>query len=741
MSESSNPGLRFASALAGYVLRGGFSFPGGHLPPTGHRISEAFAGVGVGASADPAVDDFIIASLKEAGIRYVRLDFSYRDDDGPAGRLLEALYASSFKVVLHLVQPFDRARYMESDDARDEWHRFVVATLERHGGQASMIEVGSTVNRRRWAGYTLAGFLSMWEIAWREIRARNLILAGPGVTDFEPPWSVGLLALLRAQGQLPDVHTDNLFSERCTEPERYDHKIFGRRLAALARVNLVKKARMLQRIGADFGAPRLFSPAAFWTLPRIERMLPDSEEKQADYLSRYMVLCAASGAMEGAWWGPLICHREGLIDDGVPQYPKLERITHYAAVTGALADFRVRPALHALKTFAELIPGNCYEGRLNASQMLEVHAFRSENKLVHAVWTINGRAAALIDLYSTEDLQSAVFRSRDGAVLDEAPSLASEAPFYLCWPPGRQVNVKADASILKDVAIHRHAAGKTHHFFRENGWQGVVLAADAAEAALLLRTIHPERIGTPPQETILRHARNAIWTVEDPRATGARLVVKQPVKMHLHKKFLDRFKPSKGLRSWNGSSELLRRGIDVASPVAYFEKLGDTTLTQNYYLCEYVPAEFTAREMVATFAAGEERFAGIEELDAYRQLADCLLRMHGRGILFRDLSGGNILIRRAEENRLAFSLIDTGRIRVFPGQLVLGQRFDDLVRICNKLHWVGRENFLQIYLAALGKKLRWWHRLPFLSYDMKVAAKRRIGRKALRRLYRWFSTN
>ncbi len=77
-------------------------------------------------------------------------------------------------------------------------------------------------------------------------------------------------------------------------------------------------------------------------------MLPDSEEKQADYLARYMVLCAASGALEGAWWGPLICHREGLIDDGVPQYPKLERITHYAEVTGALTDFRIRPALHAL---------------------------------------------------------------------------------------------------------------------------------------------------------------------------------------------------------------------------------------------------------------------------------------------------------------------------------------------------------------------------------------------------------
>ncbi len=45
-----------------------------------------------------------------------------------------------------------------------------------------------------------------------------------------------------------------------------------------------------------------------------------------------------------------------------------------------------------------------------------------------------------------------------------APTLASEAPIYLCWPAGRQVRVKAGAAVLKDVAIHRHIAGKTHLF-------------------------------------------------------------------------------------------------------------------------------------------------------------------------------------------------------------------------------------------------------------------------------------
>ena len=736
MSEAARPYLRFAGALLGYMLRGGFSFAGAHRPPVGHVVPEAFAGVGIAAAEDPAVDDWLLARLRESAIRHVRLDFSYGDAERPAGRLLERLLDASMQVTLHLVQPAEQARKMESsEEARQAWQEFVAASLDRFGARVEVVEIGSTTNRQRWAGYTLAGFLAAWDSAWREVRARGLTLAGPSVTDFEPPWNVGLLALLRERGQLPDLHTDNLFSERCTEPERYDQKILGYRLAALHKFNLVKKARLLARIGTDFGVPRLFSPAAFWTLPRIERMLPDSEEKQADYLARYMVLCAASGALERAWWGPLVCHREGLIDEGEFPYPALERITHYAGLRGGLADLRVRPALRALGAFAALIPGTRYEGRLNASPMLEVHAFSSARQRLHAVWTINGRAAALVDIYEADDLLAAQYVSRDGEPLAEAPTLASEAPIYLCWPAGREVRTKAGAGVLKGVAIHRHLAGKTHYFFRENGWQGIVLAGDANEAAVLRQAIHPERLVAPSRENALRHARNAIWTIADPRADAARLVVKQPVKMHLHKKLLDRFKPSKALRSWNGSSELLRRGVAAAQPVAWFEKCEDTTLLQNFYVCEYVPAEFTARELVSAFAAGEKSFAGVDEMSAYRQLAAYLLTMHGRGILFRDLSGGNILIDKTDEGQLAFSLIDTGRIHIFRGPLPLRERFADLARICNKLHRAGREKFLGIYLSALRKKLRWWHRWPFFAYDLKVAAKRRIGRKAWKRLF------
>lgn len=723
---------RFLLQLAAYLLRGRFSMPRGHLPPVGHRVPEHFAGVGVAAAEDPAVDDWLIEQLESAGLRNVRLDFTYGDPEGPAARLLERLLARDFRVVLHLLQPAEAARRMTEAAAQDVWRQFLVQVLGRYGDRVAMVEVCSTVNRMRWAGYSIEGFLAAWEIAWREVRARGLTLAGPSITDFEPFWNVCVLALLRQRGLLPDIHTDNLFSERCTEPERYDNKVFGRSLTSVPKFNLVKKARLLQRIGQDFGVPRLFSPAAFWTLPRIERTLPDSEQKQADYMARYMVLCAASGALEGAWWGPLICHREGLVDDGVPGYPALERITHYRSVTGALEDFRVRPAFAALRTFNLLIPGATYEGRLNSGQGLEVHAFRNGSRLIHVVWTINARAAALTDIYAEADWAEASCIGRDGEELSERPTLATEAPFYLCWPASHSVQIKAGAAILPGVCLHRHMAGKQPYFFRDGGLQGIVLAEGGDEAARLFATLSPAKVVKPTRQASLRHARNAIWTLPDQTREDRTLVLKQPVRMPFHKRLLDRNKPSKALRSWSGTHELLRRGLGAAPPVAWIEQENDPGRKENIYACEYVAAKFTVRELMAAYATGAEVYQGLAATDVYAALGRFLRIMHGSGIFFRDLSGGNILVQRQEEGGFQFTLIDTGRIRVYPTGITSGRRMADMVRVGNKLDWAGRARLMEHYL---GQPMSRFQRLQFGLYDLKIGLKRRFGRKVLKRLF------
>lgn len=739
---SLNAGIYSGIAIAAALIRGHFLLRNGHLPPVGHVVPADFTGVCIAAAADPEHDDQQLVRLAQLGVKHVRIDFTYGDADGPAGRLLVKLASAGYRVTLHLLQPYDQARLMPESGAGERWRAFIAQTLARFGAHVDCVEVTTTVNRKRWAGYTLEGLLGAWTIAYEEVRRHGLTLAGPSITDFEPAYNLGLLAVLRNRHQLPDIHTTNLFAERTSEPERWDHKVLGHRLAPLIRFNLIKKARLLASIGARAGVLTLVSPAAFWTLPRIARLLPNSEQKQADYLTRYFVLCAASGALARANWGPLICHREGLIDDGTQPYPTVERITHYAAVTGS--ELRLRPAFHALAAFNRMIPGSTYGGRLTSGQGLEIHAFTTSSQCIHVAWTTNGLAAALPDIYDAATLRNARIHDRDGTELTGTAALetkfatlvVTEKPIYLHWATPTRPAVSPTAAPLAGVKIHAHGAG-THYYYRNDVWHGMVRATDGPEADRLIQTLHPDRIGAPDKPATLRHARNAIWTVADPRRSDCKLVVKQPVKHHLHKKLLDRFKPSKALRSWNGASELLRRGLDTAAPVAWFEQRSNKDLTQNWYVCDYVDGQLSVGSIFSAYKRGEEIANGIRPNIAYAQLANFLSLMHYRGIFFRDLSGGNILIRQQRhhttDGELEFSLIDTARIHVFPLGVPLRLRISDLARACHKLHPAGREAFMAQYMRIIGQRFTPMQRASFRLYDIKAELKRHLRKTALYR--------
>lgn len=739
------PILHFIWANVAYLATGKLRTKEGNTPRSRHKIPEDFACVGVASSHNKATDNAIIATLKYLNIQRVRLDFSYGDftyDDlnQTTEAFLKKLIAANFKVHLHLIQPFEEAKKLVEPEtniaAAEAWRAFVVAVCEKFGKDVALIEIGSTINRKRWAGYTLNSFLLMWEIAHEEIKARNILLAGPNITDFEPLYNIGILSILKNLNQSPDIHTNNLFSERCTEPERDDHKILGHKLAPLGGFRLVKKAFVLQNIGQHFGVKNFQSPSAFWTLPRIARLLPDAEQKQADYLARYMVLCAASGALTSAGWGPLICHREGLIDDGVVPYPTLERITHYQSVGEDLSAYRARPAFDAYKTFIKLIPGLTYLGQLDERDFLEVHAFANETMQLHAVWTTNGKVANLNQIYHPEDLNNATFIHRDGFTMSpdwSKSGTVGESPLYIQFDTNQVIQINPAASVIKNCAIHLHTPNTEFHHYTKNNWQGMIAAKDSAEFTLLTNALNPELIAEPNKKETLRKARNAIWTIPDPRNANKKLVIKQPVKFNLFKKITDRFKPSKALRSWNGAQELLRSGVNNAAPIAYFEKINDKSLKQNFYVCEYVPADFSIREMFSAFANGQSYFEGISQDSAYQQVCKFLLNMHNKGAFFRDLSGGNILVNKLDEGNLSFSLIDTGRARFFNHGTPLNMRLSDMARACNKLHTDGRNALMEIYMNQIAKPFGFWQKLPFITYNIKVAVKRQLKLKNIKK--------
>jgi hypothetical protein len=112
--------------------------------------------------------------------------------------------------------------------------------------------------------------------------------------------------------------------------------------------------------------------------------------------------------------------------------------------------------------------------------------------------------------------------------------------------------------------------------------------------------------------------------------------------------------------------------------------------------------------------------------------------MHHRGVMFRDLSAGNLLLD-IQDDELMMTLIDTNRARFYLQSLTVRQRLIDLVRVCNKINWADREVFLAYYFSSKGNRLQTWMRLPFYLYDLKVVLKRKLGRKAWRQLIRRFT--
>lgn len=700
----------------------------GPLPPeAGHAVPEDFLGVCAAPSDAPEGDAFLIDALRSAGIRHVRLDATYGFEDGPAGRLLRRLYGERFAVWLHLVQPLEEARHMPGRAAMERWTGFVRTVFHAHRNRAGVFEVGATCNRRKWSGYRdLDAFLQAWRTALTEARAAGVALAGVNVTDFEPVYNAGLLEILDRRGLLPAIHTDNLFAERAGEPENFDPKILGPRLAGALRFNLIRKARMLDAIARRHGIGDTVCTHAAWSGRRIRRLLEDAEQKQADYLARYLLLAAASGALRRVYWGPLIGQREGLIDDGTQEYPEpVPHATFYGRAPGHPARYRIRPAFHALRTLAAFLPGAAWSRRLSACREVELLEFRTPRGLVHAGWTVNGMAADLRGVYTPEFLARARILDRDGRTPAAPPAVFSESPLYLFWDhPGGAVEIRATPGPERNLTV-MHPAGRRHKPVSGSGWTGfITLPEDIGIGEDRLDALLPDALEQDGRRDVLRQARNLVWAAPDPLRPGEKLIVKRACATGWHKRILALFQPSKARRSWNSACELNRRGIATPEPVAFFERpVRHPARAAGYYLCRAFPGTGSVRTAFTAFTAGAASFEGLAKRDFYKALAGFVGKMHDRGAFHRDLSAGNVLAQ-ARDGRAVFSVIDTGRATFFPHPLPLALRLADMKRICHPLSWSERELFMGFYLAPMGLTFSPLRRLPFALYDFKHRIKR-----------------
>ncbi|WP_369799095.1 lipopolysaccharide kinase InaA family protein [Methylophilus sp. TWE2] len=719
-----------------YILSGRLWLKNSHLPALNHVIPEDFTGLCVASNSDPATDHYVLEQLQTLEVKRVRLDISNDEARPFQERFLCNLLSAGFSVTLHAVQPYEAAKNMRSSQAQAEWKQFIEELCQAYAGKIAALEIGNTVNRKKWAGYDMPGFMAAWQIAYDLARQYQIVVVGPNIQDFEPLYNISLLNTLGNERRLPDMHSNNLFVERVIEPELSDFRIFKYKWTRILKFNLIKKAKLLQKIGDDMGVPALVSPVAFWAIYRIKRCLPDGAQKQADYVGRYFTLLAASGALRHANWGAFICQREGLIDDGLKdsEYPALERVAYYKSADGECANYQRNPSFSAFKTVSHWLNGARYLAPVSTGNGLEIHHLQQRGQAVHIAWTINGQCSLLDQVYSPHSLQQAHLFNRDGEPVQDVQML-TESPLYLVWQQPEQIVLRTTRPKLSGTIIHAHIAGQQYFPIEEGDWRGMILAESAAQAQQMWQAWHPETLLPPTKSEALRHARNAIWPLPDPRDETQQITVKKPVRMYWHKTWLDRHKPSKAKRSWNGAMELLRRGVGTAMPLAYFEHANDTTLRGNFYISAYVPHEFAISKAFLAFKQGASEFEGIAADTLYHAFARFCLHMHNSGIYFRDFSGGNILVQHQGDN-LHFVLIDTARLQATATATLINKRLADLTRALHKLHWDGRKQFLQIYLGMTGRRLGWQFLWPFYLYDLKVWLKRTIGRKAMRNLLR-----
>lgn len=716
------------------------------LKPSAHSkrvepLPREFFGACVAEPMDNAACQRAIRLIQDLGLGSVRLDLTYGQTSERIDKFVDGISALGVDVVLHLVQPVEVAERMTDASAQQEWKQFMQDSLERFSVKIKHVEVGTTINRAKWSGYSLDGFFALWHTSHEIARSNGVSLVGPNITDFEPQYNAGVLSMMRHANVLPDVHSNNLFAERAIEPEDYDRKILGPSLAKIHRYDLRKKIALIAAIASKYGLKRNWSTCAFWTLPRINRWLAWPEEQMADYLARYFVLCASAGSFERIFWGPLISFREGLVDDATfirsdDDPTARDVVSYYANFAGDSDNWRCRPAYSALRTLCRELVGAVHsEAFFPTPKGLEVHAFEKEGRAIFVLWTRNGQCAKLNDCFSSADIEAVDYvLDRDGARSSKTPTFFGQSPIYISWPVGYRPSLKSSAQPIEDLVIALPRESFDYYDYDNGKWRGMVRAESAEAAKLLVDALSPPTISDNTEIASLRKARNAIWTVKDPRNTDRLLVVKKPIRMAWHKRILDRNKASKALRSWNGTSELMRRGINTPKVVAYFESKDPYDLMNNWFICEHFESRLNVRSFFSQYADGAKEVEGVSFSDFSEELVDFVYWMHQRGIFFRDLAGGNVLVDIPDQREIIFSLIDTARIRCLPWSMNKKRRIADLKRLALKLNSEQQIYFLNLYLERLGTHFNWRNRIGFKLFEIKVYLKR-----MKRRIRRTFS--
>jgi len=267
--------------------------------------------------------------------------------------------------------------------------------------------------------------------------------------------------------------------------------------------------------------------------------------------------------------------------------------------------------------------------------------------------------------------------------------------------------------------------------FTGGGFHGEVASAcrpkDVVEE--VMRLVDP----TASIKTI-HWGRNYIYAAEMDTPVGSLpVVVKQFKNQGLKKRVERRLKGSKAERSWRVAKELLRAGLGTPEPILWVES--DRPEGPSFYVTELLRNAVEVRQFFRRLNDGPDAgdFPEVDEMAFLGRLGRLARAINDAGILYRDLSMGNVLAVRGDDD-LDLYLVDFNRARTGrePGVV---RRTRDICRL-PVLQREHRTAFLEGYWGTVPPRwsFRWWfYALSVDGYILKHAIKKRLEFIRLRR--------
>ena len=144
----------------------------------------------------------------------------------------------------------------------------------------------------------------------------------------------------------------------------------------------------------------------------------------------------------------------------------------------------------------------------------------------------------------------------------------------------------------------------------------------------------------------------------------------------LNKIIYKHFRKSKAERSFEFANLLIERGIGTPEPIAFYQNFDAIGLKDSYYISEHLECDLTFRDLVEIPDFPENEII-------LRQFTRFSYDLHQKGIEFLDHSPGNTLIKKCNDGKYDFFLVDLNRM-LFHKSMSFEVRIKNLCRLTPK---------------------------------------------------------